>query len=477
MRKLFVWLDDIGSIESVGWSKFLDRAAFTFMILMFLSAPHSIAATQIAWLTGMFIWVIRLFIKPRPRLVRTPLDVPLWIFFGWSIITSIVSYDPLISLDKLRNVALFLIFYYVINVVKTKRAAVFLVLAMVTSTMVSVAWTPIERIFGRGVEIIGLSEESPLTKAALRDGDTLLKVGNRKIKTPDDLTADISANETTKISVYRPDYYFTVDVPRESLRGGANSLEQLGITDWKRSRNWRSAGFYGHYTTFAEVLQLIASLTFGLFIASLGKKFLSRKRQDVENTEADTKAANGKKRATLILALCLAGMSLALLLTVTRASQLGFLIAAFSIVLLIGNRKMFLILAAIALPIALVGLAFLQQSRQVGFFDPNDDSTKDRQTFYRKGFDLWTNNARNLMLGVGMDSTKSHIKEWNLYDNTGKPMGHFHSTPLQLLVERGLPALFLWLWVLWVYGRILLKFQSSKFKVWLVTIQNPKSKI
>ena len=45
--------------------------------------------------------------------------------------------------------------------------------------------------------------------------------------------------------------------------------------------------------------------------------------------------------------------------------------------------------------------------------------------------------------------------EWNLYDNQGQPMGHFHSTPLQLLVERGLPALLLWLWVLWIYGRTL----------------------
>ena len=478
MRKFLAWLDHIGSIETENFSaKLLERAAFVFMILMFLAAPHSIAATQIAWLTGMFLWVVRLFLNPRPRLVRTQLDVPLWTFFAWSVLTSIFSYDPLTSLDKLRNVALFLIFYYVVNVVKTRRAAVFLASAMIVSCLVSVAWTPIERLFGRGVEIVGASNESPLTKAALHDGDTILKAGNRKIKTPDDLIAEISAHETTKISVYRPDFYFTVDVPRQTLLGGANSLERLGVADWKPSRNWRSAGFYGHYTTFAEVLQLIASLTFGLFVASLGGKFLSPKFRDAEHNNANFENANGKRRTTLILAVCLAGMSLALLLTVTRASQLGFLIAAFSIVFVVGNRKMLLILTLVTLPIALGGLVFLQQSRQVGFFDPNDDSTKDRQTFYRKGFDLWTDNIRHLTLGVGMDATKSHIKEWNLYDNTGKPMGHFHSTPLQLLVERGLPALFLWLWVLWVYGRMLLKVQSEQCKVNSSDDDNPKSKI
>jgi O-antigen ligase len=36
-------------------------------------------------------------------------------------------------------------------------------------------------------------------------------------------------------------------------------------------------------------------------------------------------------------------------------------------------------------------------------------------------------------------------------------MGHFHSTPLQLLVERGLPALLIWLIVLGIYARTLWK--------------------
>lgn len=280
MRNFLVKLDDLAAIEiENNFIRWLERAAFVFMILMFVCAPHSIAATQISWLTGMFIWVVRMFLKPRPPLVRTPLDAALWVFFAWSIITSIFSYDPLTSLDKLRNVALFLIFYYVVNVVRTKRAVVFLALAIITSTMVSVVWTPIERIVGRGVEIVGLSQESPLSKALLMNGDTLLKANNRKIKTPDDLIAEMQEKELTELFVYRPDYYFKVTVKHADLLGGASAVpERLGVSDWKRSRNWRSAGFYGHYTTFAEVLQLVASLTFGLFIAALGTK----RRKDAE---------------------------------------------------------------------------------------------------------------------------------------------------------------------------------------------------
>ncbi len=459
MQNFLEKLDDLANIKTENaLARMLERIAFIFMILMFVSAPHSIAATQIAWLTGMFAWFVRLFLKPRPRFVRTLLDVPLWIFFGWSVVSSVFSYDPLTSLDKLRNVALFLIFYYIVNVVRTKRAVVFLALAMILSTMASVVWTPIERIFGRGVEIVGVSAESPFTKALLINGDTLLKANGRKLKTPDDLLEEIQANELTKVDFYRPDFYYSVEVKRENLLGGASSLEKLGIADWKKSRNWRSAGFYGHYMTFAEVLQLIASLTFGLFIALLGRK-------------------KDKKWWALILAVCLIGMVFALLLTVTRASQLAFLISAFAIVLANGSRKMFLTLGAVILPVVLIGLVFLQQSRQVGFFDSKDASTTWRQTVYQEGFNLWTNNPRNFFLGVGMDSIKKYAKEWHLFDDGRLPMGHFHSTPLQLLVERGLPALLLWFWVLWIYARTLLRHSTFQIPDSKFQNLNPESRI
>ncbi len=467
MQNVLVKFDELADIKSernlIVW---LDRTAFALLILMFVAAPHSIAATNICWLTGMFVWFVRwLFLKPRAALVRTPLDVPLWAFCIWSLVSSIFSYDPLTSLDKFRlGATLFLIFYYVINVAQTKRAVIFLALTIIASTMVAVVWTPIERIIGRGVQITGVSETSPLKKVLLQDGDALLKANGIKVRTPESLVAEIEKGETTKIYVYRPDYYLTVEIKHTDLLGGATAAERLGIAAWKPSRNWRSAGFYGHYTTFAEVLQLVASLVFGLFIAHL------LRRGEEELRSGGKKTAIRKNfflspfllfSSSPLLLLCLALMSFALLLTVTRASQLGFLISATAIVLLTGNRKMFLTLAAIVLPIALIGLVFLQQSRRVGFFDAQDNSTTWRQTVYREGFDLWTKNVRHLTVGVGMDSIKKYAAEWHLFDDGRLPMGHFHSTPLQLLVERGFPALLLWLWVLWIYGRMLWRNRQS----------------
>ena len=39
-----------------------------------------------------------------------------------------------------------------------------------------------------------------------------------------------------------------------------------------------------------------------------------------------------------------------------------------------------------------------------------------------------------------------------MFDNGWQPMGHFHSTPVQLAVERGLLALLIWLIVLGLYA-------------------------
>ena len=492
MQKFFNWLDDIGGIETENvFARWLERAAFFFLILMILSAPHSIAATQTAWLTGMTAWIIRLFIKPRPKLVRTPLDIPLWAFFTWSAITSIFSYDPPTSLDRLRNVLLFLIFYFVINNLKNIRAVKFIAFALIFSSMVSVLWTPIDRLIGRGVEIQGVAANSPLTKAiylennsetiVMKDGDTLVEVNKKKLRSPEQLINELEKNETVQVLFYRPDYYLPLQIKRANLLDGANALEKLGITDWKRSHNWRSAGFYGHYTTFSEVLQLIGSLTFGLLIAAFLRKKDERAKPE-ENGEIESESREFEENSSTpsfrftsifrsfspvaVLLFCVAMMSLALLLTVTRASQLGFLVSAFSIVFLIGNRKFLLILAAVVLPIAIGGLFFLQQSRNVGFFDTKDDSTIYRETVWREGFHLWTESPRHFFLGVGMDSIKKYAKEWHLFDDGKLPMGHFHSMPLQLLVERGLPALLLWLWILFVYGRTLwrgIKIQDSQF--------------
>jgi putative inorganic carbon (hco3(-)) transporter len=235
-------------------------------------------------------------------------------------------------------------------------------------------------------------------------------------------------------------------VPRGKLLAGATPEERLGIGGWSRGRDWRASGFYGHYTTYAEALQLITSLAFGLFIALRNKRSL---------------------RGALLLVAVL-GLSSALLLTVTRASWLAFLLSAFVIVTLGASRRTVLILVACALPLVFAGLFVLQQKRNVGFFDPKDDSIRWRETVQREGFQLLLSRPRHLLVGVGMDSIKHYWRQWGLFDNGRLPIGHMHSTPLQLALERGVPALLMWLALLFIYARMLWRLvRSRKVEDWI----------
>lgn len=433
-------LDKIADIGADGViAVTLERGAFVFLLLMAAALPHSIAATQIAWLTGMLLWLIRLVVKPRPELPRTPLDLVLWLLFGLTVISSLLSYAPDISIDKLRGAALFLIVYFVVANVRTGRAARLLVTVLIASCMINVIWTPVERMLGRGVEIHGVAAQSPLGKALLYEGDTLLKANGKKIASPEELVAEIERSENAKIDFYRPDFYYYVQVNRADLLPGGDALQKLGVERWQKSRNWRSAGFFGHYTTYSEVLQLILSLTLGLWLALPDKK----------------------SKYSLLLIAAIAAMCLALLMTVTRASQGAFAVSALLMVSLSANRKTVLAFLAILLPLGAIGVYVLQQSRGVGFFDQSDTSITWRETVYGEGVKLLADNPRNLLVGVGMDSIKRYWQEWNLFDSGKLPIGHFHSTYLQIAVERGLPALAAWLLFIWVYLKMLRRLLKS----------------
>ncbi len=455
MRAIFQKLDKIADIGANGMvAVTLERAVFIFLLLMAAAMPHSIAATQIAWLTGMLLWLIRMAVSPRPERPRTPLDFVLWLFFGLTVLSSALSYAPDISLDKLRGAALFLIVYFVVANVRTGRAARLLIFVLIGSCMINVVWTPFERLLGRGVEIHGIAAESPLTKvrnyeydtlASLNEQDTLLEANGKKITTPDELVAALEQNETTKVKYYRPDYYHAVEIKRADLLPGGTALEKLGIESWHKSRNWRSAGFYGHYTTYSEVLQLLLSLTLGLWLALPDKR----------------------SKYSVFLIVAVMSMCLALLLTVTRASQGAFAVSALLMVSLSASRKTVLAFLAIMVPLAAIGVYILQQSRGVGFFDQNDTSITWRETVYGEGVKLLTDNPRNLLVGVGMDSIKRYWQEWNLFEGGKIPIGHFHSTYLQIAVERGIPALAAWLLFIWVYLKMLRKLlKSNQLSLW-----------
>jgi O-antigen ligase len=425
----------------------LERATLGALFLFVTAAPNSIAATQTAWMLGLLFWVLRLAVWPRPKLERTPLDYPMFGFFLLTGLSSFLSYTPVVSIGKLRAACLFTIVYLFAENVRSRRVLRALVFVLLASCMVNVLYTFGEYAFGRGVKVYGVAANSPLSDAKrvsrakiepipIQSGDTLEEIDGRRLHSVDELIEALNQSPKTgpaKIKIYRVEWVAELEVPRGGLLPGSTPEEQLGIQRWGSGRDWRATGFYNHWTTYAEMLQLIASLTIGLFMA------LPRKR-----------SRNGA-----LLALAITGMGVALLLSVTRASWLSLLLSATLITALSVSRRSLIVIGACALPLILVGLFVLQQKRKVGFFDKTDNSIVWRQRVWHDGFHLLTSNPRHLVVGVGMDSIKSHWREWGLFDNGRMPMGHMHSDYLQIALERGVPALAVWLILLGTYARML----------------------
>jgi len=429
-------------------AKQISNAIIACIFFIAAFAPHSIAVTQIAWLLGMTLWVARFAFYPRPALHRSPLDYALLAFFVLSGISGIFSYSPIMSIGKMRAASLFTIVYLVSENVNSLRLVRLLAFTLIGSCMINVFLTAGQLAIGKGVKVQGVSHESPLAKAVFRtrsvnqptpitDGDTVWQVDGRNVGSPEEIAAALATGSAfAKVRIYRVEWMPELEVPRGQLLPGTTVLQQLGISGWSRGRDWRATGFFNHWVTYAEVLQLIASLALGIFLTIRQNKSL------------------------LIFAVI--GLVFALGMTVTRASWIGFAVSVVVMLLLSVTRRTILIVATCALPLVLVSVVVLQQKRGIGFFDRQDQSTSWRQMVWREGFELLVSKPRHLLVGVGIDSIKGHWREWGLFDNGRQPIGHMHSNLLQIALERGVPALIVWLILIGLYVRMLWRIIRSE---------------
>jgi len=426
-------------------STWLERAVVGCLFIMAIFAPHSIAVTQAAWLLGMALWLARLAIYPRPSLFRSPVDYALIGFFILSGISSIFSYSPITSIGKMRAASLFTIVYLISQNAGSLRLVRLLALTLIGSCMINVLLTAGQLAIGKGVKVYGVTPESPLSKAVFRtrtviqpapivNGDTIWEVDGIRVGTPEELAEVLaSGSPVARVRIYRVEWMPELEIPRGQLLQGSTVLQALGISSWSRGRDWRATGFYNHWVTYSEVLQLIASLALGLFLALRQKRSLTG----------------------VLLVLAVLGLVVALGMTIARASWIGFAVSVVAMLLLSASRRTILIVGACAIPLVLASVVLLQQKRSIGFFDRKDQSTSWREMVWREGFQLLVSSPRHMVVGVGMDSIKGHWREWGLFDNGRQPIGHMHSNLLQIALERGLPALIVWLILIGIYIRML----------------------
>ncbi|HET6893516.1 MAG TPA: PDZ domain-containing protein, partial [Pyrinomonadaceae bacterium] len=266
----------------------MEWATIGCLFLFVAFAPHSIAITQAAWLLGMFFWIARFAFYPRPQLARTPIDYALLGFFILTGISSVFSYEPMISIGKLRAASLFTIVYLFSQNIPSRRIVRWLALTLVISAAIGTLYTFGERIMGRGIKLGFGSEHSPLFDATwtsnrkiiplpIRSGDTVLEVDGKPVRDPSELANALTASagsDKASVKIYRAEWIATLEVPRGRLLPGSTPMANLGLITWQTGRDWRATGFYGLYVSYAEALQLIIALAIGIFVSMRTKRSL-----------------------------------------------------------------------------------------------------------------------------------------------------------------------------------------------------------
>lgn len=402
----------------------LDRAVIGSLVLFALAAPHSIAVTQGAFLLGMVLWVIRWAIRRSLDYRPMVLELPILVFVWWSMLAAIFSYEPALSLLKVRSVGLFLIVFLVAQNLPNREWGKRLALLLIASSFINVGYVFWQKAVGRGLRVLEIAEGSPLSQAGIRSGDVLLDVEGRTVRSLEDVAAAIASRrgERVRLFVFRPEIYFRreVVVPRD-----APSENPLQIRQWEPWKHFRASGFYGwNYFTYAEVVQLIGSLLLGLFLT------LPRKR-----------SIHG-----LLVMFGIGAIAYVILLTVTRAVWGAFALSAFVMLFHRWGKKALVIALLVLALAAPVGMQFLRQVRSIPLVSAREPSTAYRLTVWREGGHLLLSRPKHWVLGIGMDSLKARWREWGMFQGGRLPLGHMHSSPLQIALERGLPALLCWLW-------------------------------
>ena len=167
----------------------------------------------------MALWLLRFAFRPRPRLLRTPVEYLLLGFFILTGFTAFLSYEPMVSIGKLRAASLFTIVYLFAENVTSLRVVRLLVITLICACMANVVFTAGERMLGRGVKVHDVSQSGPLHVNGIRDGDTLLAVDGSKLSDPQELVNALSTpgSEPVSILAYRHETQPVFKIPRGGL--------------------------------------------------------------------------------------------------------------------------------------------------------------------------------------------------------------------------------------------------------------------
>lgn len=404
------------------------QTATVGFVLYAAFAPHSIAAAEISLAIVGAGWLLRTICSGKTGFRRTPFDVAVWLFFFWTVGSSLLSVEPRISIAKIQSTCVFFLFYLTQAIV-TRRTAIVLAAVMIASGAAGTIYSIYDVARGRGVLVDVVAPESPFQTIGLRAGDAIWRVDGRRVYSVADIDEAIKKSPAeTELSAS------LISMGEHIERRGlviSNAIRQRpspsGIIGSRSTHRFRASGWTRHYETYSEILQILAQLALGLALANYKNHRFNLR---FKLTSA----------AFVLLAL---GVALTAMRTVLVALAIGVLLVVMRST---GTRARVMTLAGICVLFAF-GAFIVYQTRAQNALSLGDASSSLRLQVARVGLSRM---MLHPLFGHGMDAMHVHWNEWGF---PGSDMLHLHSTPLQLAFDRGLPALAFWLWIMWIFWR------------------------
>ena len=420
-------------------SRNLEAITAFFLFLFVIAQPVSIAASHVAYAGAALAWVLRLALVRRGMLKSSPLDLPILIYLVLCTVSTLVSPMPASSWEGMRKVALIFVVLVVAHNVSNLRRAKQLLAVLFLSSLAAAAWAGWNYIDGVGLKIHNPQPGTNFYRAGIRDDDVILQVDGHNVERPQEFLQRWDSEPAGQAMQLRVVHGGSIEIMKDAVPiavpsdGGARakSLSDLGMLV-ETDRPARARAFYSHYVTYAAVLQLLGCLVFGLWLAHWRYSPLS----------------------SAIFAGLLLAFVLALGMTLTRASWLSF---AFGCVVelcffLKNWAKTVIVPAILIVAVAGTSLA-MHRWRGTGIIDLSDPGTDYRLLMWRDGIRLIETHP---WFGVGMNVVRDAPSKFDLaaYKKYGWIL-HFHSTPIQIGVESGLPVLAAWIALMAAYWLML----------------------
>lgn len=414
--------------------RWLDNAVFLATAVLVLAIPHPTIIVYYAFRAIWLLWAVRLLLGKNNLRVR-PLYLPIVIFVGLAFMATVHSYEPLLSWNRVEKYAELLVVIPIAENLRSVRRMKWLIALLLASSMVSALRTGWQYWHGIGTRLVAVAPKSQLGKGGVLSDDIVQEINGHPTRTPKQWQKALEETRNDaqlhlRLARAWP-YYERVDrvIPRAAFD------EWLAWPGAKVApgRPVRAQGHFYHYVPYAGLMMELGLIAFGLLLT--------------------TPKARWRLRA--LLAVVFMALLTCLVATVSRA-HLGALLVGCLVVFCIQARGRWRMAAVGVFIVALVvGSLWLRKERGVSWYSSGDVSIEYRLLMWRDSVRLIREHP---LLGIGPDSELGDNLRWNLEAYRRYPLiGHFHSSPIEVAVTCGLPALAVGVWLLAEYFSLLLR--------------------